>query len=125
MPSQKKNIYIYYLYANVISIHPFANLLLRFSLRIHTRSIRKLKLDVPMTTQIRHCKKELLPHHWAGGLEVAVDLHLLQPMVSQLPNPATCPAAKVSLCPFFFLLLLSPGSFLGISCLKSHTSSFP
>lgn len=46
---------------------------------IHTLSIRHLKVDVPMPTQIRHCKKELSSHHRARCLEVAANLHCTSP----------------------------------------------
>lgn len=48
---------------------------------------------------------------------------VLQPTISQLPNPATFPITEVPVCPSLFPTLFILVSVLLISCVKSHTSS--
>lgn len=115
-----------YHYSNAKSVYP-PTPALWYILRIHTLSIRHLKLDVPMPTQMRHCKKKPFSYHQGGNLEAAANL---QPPLYCHPPTVTdqtlpCPLPRTHhLVPFFFLpefrvLCLSRS----ISCLKSHAST--
>lgn len=101
------------------------HLLLWSSLRIHSLSIRHLKLDVPMPTQIRHCKKERFSYHQAGNLEAAANLHCT--------STHNQPGAKPCHIPYHWCLTFAPfllppfirslASVLVISGLKSYAST--
>lgn len=101
------------------------HLLLWSSLGIHTLSRRHLKLDVPMPTQIRHCKKELFSYHQAGNPEAAANLHCTS---THNQSGAKCCHVPYHWCLTFCPFLLppftrSPESVLVISGFKSYAST--
>ena len=96
----------------------------------YTLSIRHLKLDVPMPTQIRHCKKKLFSYHQAGNLEAVANfqspLHCHSPSVRCQTLPCPLPWTP-HLAPFFFLpvfrVCVCPGHLMSeIPCLHLSLS---